>query len=111
MIIFVMVTIEDTAKVVVAVVIITNNIVIIDMAIFMYLGPHHYHRRRMELEDMAKVVASVWVAKFVHFIAALTVLPQFIRKKRLNSSYSSKSTEAKQLARQGTEQFLPPKQT
>ena len=64
MIIFVMVTIEDTAKVVVAVVIITNNIVIIDMAIFMYLGPHHYHRRRMELEDMAKVVASVWGATF-----------------------------------------------
>ena len=32
-------------------------------------------------------------------------------KKRINSSFSSKSTEAKQVARQGIEQILPLKQT
>ena len=32
-------------------------------------------RRRMELEDKAKVVASVWAAEFVKFLAALAVLP------------------------------------
>ena len=34
---------------------------------------------------------------------ALAVLPRLISKERLNSSYSSKSTEAKQLAWQGIE--------
>ena len=33
------------------------------------------HRRRMELEDKAKVVASVWGEEFVQFLAALAVLP------------------------------------
>ena len=35
------------------------------------------HRRRMELEDKAKVVASVWGggAEFGKFLAALAVLP------------------------------------
>ena len=46
-----------------------------------------YHRRRMELKDKAKVVASVWGAKFVQFLAALAVLPWSILKKRLNSSF------------------------
>ena len=32
------------------------------------------HRRRMELEDKTKVVASVWGAKFVQFLSALAVL-------------------------------------
>ena len=49
--------------------------------------------------DKAKVVASVWRAEFVQFLAALAVLPQSIRKKRFNSSVSFKSTEAKQLTR------------
>ena len=69
------------------------------------------HRRRMKLEDQAKVVASVWGAEFVKFLAALAVLPWSIWKKRSNSSYFSNSTEAKQLARQATEQILSPKQT
>ena len=43
-------------------------------------------------------------AEFVQFLAALAVLHESIWKKRLNSSYSSKSTEAKQLARQEIEQ-------
>ena len=50
------------------------------------------HRRRMEREAKAKVVASVWGADFVQFPAALADLPRSIWKKRLNSSYSSKST-------------------
>ena len=32
-------------------------------------------RRRIELEDKAKVVASVWGTEFVQFLAALAVLP------------------------------------
>ena len=34
-----------------------------------------YHRRRMELEDKAKVVASDWGAEFAQLITALSVLP------------------------------------
>ena len=40
----------------------------------------------METEGKAKVVASVWGAKFVQFLAALAVLPRSIWKKRLNSA-------------------------
>ena len=59
-------------------------------------GLTYNHRRRMEREAKAKIVAPVvWGAEFVQFIAALAVFPRFIWKKRLNSSYSSKSTEAK----------------
>ena len=36
------------------------------------------HRRRMELEDKAKGVASVWGEEFVQFLAALGVLPRSI---------------------------------
>ena len=65
----------------------------------------------MEREDKAKVVTSDWGAEFVQFLAALAVLSRSIWKKRSNSTYSSKKTQAKQLARQGIEQILPPKQT
>ena len=41
----------------------------------------------MELEDKAKVVASVWEAKFVHFLAALAVLSRMIWKNRMNSTF------------------------
>ena len=54
-----------------------------------------------EREAKAKVAESVVGAEFVQFLAALAILPLSIGKKRLNSSYSSKSTGAKQLARQG----------
>ena len=33
------------------------------------------HRRRITKKDKAKVVASVWGAEFVQFLAALAVLP------------------------------------
>ena len=36
------------------------------------------HRRRMETEGKAKVVASVWRAKFVQFLAALAVLSRLL---------------------------------
>ena len=65
----------------------------------------------MEFEDKANVVASVWGVEFFQFLAALAVLPWSICKKRSNSFYFSKSTKAKQLARQGIEQILFPKQT
>ena len=68
------------------------------------------HRRRMETEAKTKVVASVWGAKFIPFLAALAVLPRSIWKNGMNSTFSFKSTEAKQLARQGFELILPPKQ-
>ena len=34
-----------------------------------------HHRRRIELEDKAKVVASVWRTNFVQFLAAVAVMP------------------------------------
>ena len=37
-----------------------------------------WHRRRMETEAKAKVVASVWGTKFIQFLAALAVLPRLI---------------------------------
>ena len=37
---------------------------------------HLAHRRKIELEDKAKVVAIVWGAKFVQLLAALAVLPR-----------------------------------
>ena len=37
-------------------------------------------RRRIELEDKAKVVASVWGIKIVQFLAALAVLPRLLGK-------------------------------
>ena len=66
-------------------------------------------RRRMEREAKAKVVASSLGAEFVHFFAALAVLPWSIWKKRSNSSNFSKSTKAKQLAQRGIEKILPQK--
>ena len=42
------------------------------------------HRRRIELEDKAKVVVSVWGEKSVQFLASLVVLPRSVWKKRLN---------------------------
>ena len=38
-------------------------------------------RRRMETEAKAKVVASVWGAKFLQFLAALAVLPRSFERK------------------------------
>ena len=55
----------------------------------------HLRRIRIKTDAKAKVVASIWGAKFVQFLAALAVLPRSIWKKWLNSSYSFKSTEAK----------------
>ena len=46
------------------------------------------HRRRTETEAKAKVVASVWGATFIKFLAALADLHRMIFKKRLNSLYS-----------------------
>ena len=52
------------------------------------------YRRRIETEDKAKVVASVWGQNYL--------------EKRLNSTVSFKTTEAKQLGWQGIEQILHP---
>ena len=49
----------------------------------------------MEKEEKAKVrVLSVWWEDFVKFLAALAVLPRSIWKNRMNSTVSSKPTEA-----------------
>ena len=56
----------------------------------------------------AKVVASVWGPDYVQFLATLAVLPRSIWNNRMNSTVSSNTKEAKHLARQGTEQNLPP---
>ena len=62
----------------------------------------------MEKEEKAKVVASGWGAEFCQFFAALAVLPRSIWYKTYNSSFSSKSTETKQLPRQEVKKFGPP---
>ena len=61
------------------------------------------HRRRMDREAKAKVVASVWGAEFVQFLAAQAFLPRSIWKNRIKLTFSSKPNEAKKLARQGLE--------
>ena len=43
----------------------------------------------MEAEAKAKVVASVWGATFIQFLAALAVLPRLIWKKRMNHAILS----------------------
>ena len=61
----------------------------------------------MKTEAKAKVVASaVWRAEFIQYLVALAILPRSIWENRMNSfnsTFSSKSTEVKQLARQGIE--------
>ena len=82
-----------------------------------WLGyPDHYigkkHRRRINTEEKAKVVAAVWGTEFIQFLAAQAVLPRAILKNRKNSPFSFKSSwcnsfyssnrhRGKQLARQG----------
>ena len=51
-----------------------------------------------------KIVESLWGTEFL-------ILPRLIWKNRMNSSYSSKLIEAKQLTKQRIEQILSPKQT
>ena len=50
------------------------------------------HRRRMETEAKAKVVASVWGAEFIQFLAALAVLPigRFIIKSWIHPILSNR---------------------
>ena len=43
-----------------------------------------YHRRRIKIEEKAKVVASVWVKFCFQFLAALAVLPWTILINRKN---------------------------
>ena len=38
----------------------------------------NYHRRRIETEGKAKVIASVWGTEFFQFLAALAVLSRSI---------------------------------
>ena len=43
-----------------------------------------YHRRRINTEEKAKVVASVWGTECIQFLAAPTILHQDELKKRMN---------------------------
>ena len=49
---------------------------------------HNYTIRIVHGKN-AKIVASVWGADFVQFLAALDVLPQSIWKNRMSSTVSS----------------------
>ena len=80
------------------------------------------HRRRMETEGKnANVVTSVWRQNLFNSLPRLLFylglfgrngfIQPFLQMDRLNSTVSSKKTQAKQLALQGIEQILPPKQT
>ena len=83
--------------------------VILTFSCFLSLCCHSTHqRRRMELEDKAKVVASFLGAECVQFLAALAVLPRSVGKKRMNSTVSSKATKAQQLTQQGIDKILTP---
>ena len=54
------------------------------------------HRRKKGTESEGKGRrVCFWGTEFVQFFAALAVLPRSVWKNRKNSSYSSKSTEAK----------------
>ena len=60
--------------------------------IFALLHKGQGHRRRMETEEKAKVLASVWGTEFIKFVATLAILPRSIWKNRTNSTVSSKLT-------------------
>ena len=51
------------------------------------MSPHQRRRMEREAEAKAKVVASVWGAEYIQFLAALAGLPRKFGKKSLNSSY------------------------
>ena len=42
------------------------------------------HRRKLNAEEKAKVVAAAWGAELIQFLAALTILHQDGLKKRMN---------------------------
>ena len=45
-----------------------------------------WHRRRIYIEAKTKVVASVWGAEFIQFLATLALFPRLIWKNRMNST-------------------------
>ena len=47
------------------------------------------HRRRINTEEKAKVIATVWEAAFIQFLVALAILPGEILKNRMYSSFFS----------------------
>ena len=61
------------------------------------------HRKRIKTEEKAKVVAAVGGTEFIQFLATLAILLLFFKSSWYNSSCSSKSPNAKQLARQEIE--------
>ena len=60
----------------------SSKVTTMQCALVQCMDTYVFHRRRMELEDKAKVVTSVWGSEFVQFLAAPAVLPWCIRKKR-----------------------------
>ena len=47
------------------------------------------HRRSINTEEKAKVVAAVWRTEFIPFLATLAICSRTILKNRMNSSFSS----------------------
>ena len=69
--------------------------------IFLYLGlcsvyEYTICRRRINTAGKTKVIAAVWGAAFIQFLAALTIMPKTI----LNSSFSFKSSWSNSPVRQ-----------
>ena len=51
---------------------------------------HKAHRRRINTEETAKVVAAVWETEFICYsFAEQTIYTRTILKNRINSSFSS----------------------
>ena len=71
------------------------------------------HRRRINIEEKAKVVAATWGTKFIQFLAVPVILHYrtiLKNRKRGSSSYSSNRPITKQLAQHGIDEILSPKQ-
>ena len=49
-----------------------------------YMEVRLYHRRRIDIEEKAKVVAAAWEVESIHFFAALANLHQDDFKNRMN---------------------------
>ena len=50
------------------------------------------HRRRIDTEEKAKVIAAVWGPELIQLLAALAILPRTILKNRMKLSFSFKSS-------------------
>ena len=61
----------------------------LNILFFFFFFKMFTHRRRIKTEAKARIVAVVWGAELIKFLAALAFMHQDNLKKGMNSSYSS----------------------